>query len=298
MDKEDIKIECNGLWQKHFKNVMRKCQYDPNFTNIIDSFEKNAEIEATDHLQPWLQILNDSIQWLANLTGILDRSLDENNSSEPLRTAWALVGASCAHAVALRRLVLAGLDSSAKAILRVLDEHLMACIVMLHDPKLACEFQNAKDDDEANTFWYKNLKTKLLRKHLNNIEKVVGIDNETSRIYSDWRKDEIRLYSQSIHPSFLSSALSVKTICASDSENVKIAFLGQASAMSYRTLEYACKIIFYFSRFGFLFLFNEINGSPSYITLNPEDEMHQVVVIGREVLWEINSTYWDYSKEI
>jgi hypothetical protein len=91
--------------------------------------------------------------------------------------------------------------------------------------------------------------------------------------------------------------LTVKTICASDLDCVKIAFLGQASAMSERTLEYACKIISYFSRFGILFLFNEINGNPPYLTLNPEDEMQQVVVIGREVLLEINSKYWDYNQE-
>ena len=170
-------------------------------------------------------------------------------------------------------------------------------MVLLHDPKLARDFQKAQTDEEANNFWYQNLNTKTVRKHLYNIEREVGIDNQTSRIFSDWRKEEIKIYSQSIHPSYLSSALAVSTICASDLNSVKIAFLGQASIMSQRTLDYACKIIFYFSRFGFLFLFNETNGHPAYITLNPEDEMQQVVVIGRELLLDINSKYWDYPKE-
>ena len=296
MGQETIKTECKRLWQNHFKNVRRKCQYDSDFANIIKKCEKIAESEAIEHFQPWLQILDESIQWLANLTGILDRILDKNSSPE-LKTAWALVGASCAHAVALRRLILSGLDSTAKAVLRILDEHLITCIVLLHDSKLACDFQNAQDDHEANTFWYQNLNTKALRKHLYNIEKTMGIDSQTSAIFSDWRKNEIKVYSQSIHPSYLSSALAVNTICPSDLNNVKIAFLGQTSIMSQRTLEYACKIIFYFSRFGFLFLFNEINGHSAYITLNPDDEMQQIVVIGREVLLKINSKYWDYSKE-
>ena len=297
MDQETIKTECEELWQKHFKKVKRECQYDSKFADTIDKYEEDAEVEATEHLQPWLHILNDSIQWLANLTGILDRLLAEKTPSEPLRTAWALVGASCAHAVAIRRLVLSGLDSTAKATVRILDEHLMVCIVLLHNPKLADDFRKAIDDDEASTFWHQNLNTKSLRKHLTEMERAVGLDSEASKIFGDWRREEIRVYSQSIHPSYLASALTVMTLCASNSDSVKLAILGQASAMSQRTLEYACKIILYFSRFGFLFLFNIINDNPAYITLNPEDEMHQVVVVGREVLWDINSKYWDYSKD-
>ena len=97
-------------------------------------------------------------------------------SIEGLRTGWVLVGASCAHTVALRRLILSGLDSTAKATLRILDELLVACIVLLHDPKLDSDFQNAQNDDEANMFWYQNLNTKSLRKHLSKMENTVGID--------------------------------------------------------------------------------------------------------------------------
>ena len=93
MNQENIRTECKNLWQKHFKNVMRKCQYDSNFAETIKNKEEIAEKEAVEHFQPWLQILDESIQWLANLTGILDRLLDKNSSSE-LRTACALVGAS------------------------------------------------------------------------------------------------------------------------------------------------------------------------------------------------------------
>ena len=295
MDPKEIKREANQLWEGYFHDVMRKCQYEKNFGKFIRQQEARAEKEAIAYLQPWLQILEESIQWLANLAGILDRLVDENCTSNSLRIAMVLVGASCAHAVALRRLVLSGLDSSARAILRSLDEHLMACIVLLHDRDLANAFQRAQDIQDASEFWYRNLKTKALNKRLNKIERELDLAAETSQEIREWREEEIKTYSQDIHPSYVAAALAMKTICASKPNEHGISILGRASAASERTLNYACKTIWYFSRLGFLFLFNEYNELPPYIELVKEDEMHQMVVIGSDVINELNKKYWEFS---
>lgn len=297
MKTKEIKKEAKQLWETYFTKVMRDCQYDDKFEKLIRQQEKQSEKETIAHLQPWLQILEESIQWLANLSAVLDGLIRKKKSkSKSLLTAWALVGASCTHALALRRLVLSGLDSSARAMLRTLDEHLMVCIVLLHDRNLADSFQQAQDDKAANDFWYKHLNTKALKKHLNKIEGELGIYPHESEELRDWREDEIKIYSQAVPPSFVTASLAVRTVCVSDPNEFGISILGRASAASECTLNYACKTIWYFSRLGFLFLFNEHNGKPPYIELNKEDEMHQIVVIGRDVLTDLNQKYWEYSK--
>jgi hypothetical protein len=42
-------------------------------------------------------------------------------------------------------------------------------------------FQSDQNIDDANKFWYEKLRTKALRKRLNQIEKELGFDQEASR---------------------------------------------------------------------------------------------------------------------
>ena len=294
MNSKEIKKEAKELYESCFASVKRDCQYQDDFDQLIRKQEKQAEQDVIEFLQPWVQIFEESIQWLANLAAILDRLIVHSVVSNAHRTAWSLVGASCAHSVAIRRLVLSGLDSSARAILRSLDEHLIACIVLLHDRDMAEMFQNAQNIDDANKFWYEKLRTKALRKRLNQIEKELGFDQESSRELREWRQEEIKIQSQSLHPAFVSSAIAIRAICASDLDSCRTSILGCASASSEKTLNYACKSIWYFSRLGFLFLFNELNGKPPYIELKKDDEMYQMVLIGRDVLSKLNLKYWDY----
>jgi hypothetical protein len=294
MNSKEIKKEAKELYESYFASINRDCQYQDNFDQLIRQEEKQAEQDVIKFLQPWVQILEESIQWLANLAAILDRLIADGVVSNAHRTTWSLIGASCVHSVAIRRLVLSGLDSSARAILRSLDEYLMICIVLLYDREMAEGFQSAQNIDDANKFWYEKLRTKALRKRLNQIEKELGFDQEASRELREWRQEEIKIQSQSLHPAYVSSALAIRSICASDPDSCRTSILGCASALSEKTLNYACKTIWYFSRLGFLFLFNEFNGRPPYIEFKKDDEMHQMVVIGRDVLSKLNLKYWDY----
>lgn len=294
MNTERIKKEAKDLYQGYFESVNRECQYDDHFDQLIIQHEKQATREIIGHLQPWVQILEESIQWLSNLTAILDRLVSDEAVSNAHRAAWALIGASCVHSVAILKLVLSGLDFSARAILRSLDEHLTTCIILLPDREMAEMFQKAQDADDANKFWYENLRAKDLNRRLNQIERELGFDQEASRQMREWRQEEIKIQSQALHPAYLSSALGIQSICVSDPSSCKISILGGASALSERTLNQACKTIWYFSRLGFLFLFNEYNGNPPYIKLKKDDEMYQMVVIGRDVLSKLNLKYWDY----
>lgn len=290
----DIRAESLAEWTQGFADACRESQYDADFVELLAKREQESEAVAAKHLQPWLHILEDSIQWLANLAAILDRLNTEGALSSAEGSIWALIGASCAHAMAVRRLVLSGLDTPARAEARTLDEHLCTCIAFLHDRDLAERFHQCQDKDDAAQFWYENLNTKALRKHLNAVERTVSLEPIVSADMRAWRSNEIDWFSQAIHPSYLGAALTTLTLSAEDPEKHGPAFLGLASAFSDRTLNFACKSIWYFACFGFMMLFNEHKSQPPVIRVDKEDEMHQFVVIGRYVIQRLNRKYWSH----
>lgn len=290
----DIRAESLAEWAKGFADAHRRSQYDAKFLELLDKRELESEAIAQKHLQPWLHILEDSIQWLANLATLLERLNSEGTLEKAGKTIWVMVGASCAHAVAVRRLVLSGLDTPARAEVRTLDEHLCACIAFLHDRKLAEDFKECETKDDTAQFWYKNLNTKAVSKHLNAVERSIGLEAKISADMRAWRSNEIDWFSQAIHPSYLGAGLTTLTLSAEDPGIYGSAFLGMASACSDRTLNFACKSIWYFACFGFMMIFNEHNYQSPIVQVDKEDEMHQLVVVGRGVLQSLNQKYWSY----
>jgi len=289
-----IRDESLAEWRQGFADACRQSQYDTSFVELLAERERESEAVVGKHLQPWLHILEDSIQWLANLAAILDRLNTDGVLNSAERAIWAMVGASCAHAMAVRRLVLSGLDTPARAEARTLDEHLCACIAFLHDRELAERFQQCQTKDDAARFWYENLNTKALRKQLNAVERTVGLEPIVSADMRAWRSNEIDWFSQAIHPSYLGAALTTLTLSAENPDKHGPAFLGLASACSDRTLNFACKSIWYFACFGFMMLFNEHNSQPPVIPVDKEDEMHQLAVVGRYVIQRLNRRYWSH----
>lgn len=290
----DIRAEAQNQWALAFADACRPNLYRNDFVKTIANREREAEAIVATNLQPWLHIFEDSIQWLAGLTTILDRLNDNNLLDSAGRTIWALVGSCCAHAMAVRRLVLSGLDPPARAEARSLDEHLCACIAFLHDRELAKRFQQCQSEKETSQFWYKHLSTKILAKHLNAVERAVGVDANISEDMRAWRANEISCFSQAIHPSYIGAAFSTHTICAANPDSLGPSFLGMASVCSERTLNFACKSIWYFACFGFMMIFNEYKSQPPIIVLDKEDKIHQLVVCGRDVIRNLNKKYWSH----
>ena len=290
----DIRAEALAEWTLGFADACRPTQYDAEFSAVLASREQECQATAHRRLQPWLHILEDSIQWLANITAILDRLNNSQKLNNAEQAIWAVVGASCAHAVAVSRLVLSGLDTPARAEARALDEHLCAGIAFLYDRTLAEAFQRCQTSDDAAQFWFKNLNTKALRKHLNAVERSVGLEPIVSAEMRVWRANEVDWFSQGVHPSYLGAMMTTATLSAEDPNVHGPAFLGMASVCSDRTLNFTCKSIWYFACFGFMALFNEHNSNPPVIVLDKEDEMHQLAVVGRRVIQRLNRKYWEY----
>ena len=106
------------------------------------------------------------------------------------------------------------------------------------------------------------------------------------------KKDEpIR---KAIYPSFITSTLTVRTFLVPMPGSLSVSIFGKGSAGYERTLNCACKTIWYFSRLEFLLFFNEPEAHKPITELKKEDEMRRVVVIGCDVIKTLNVTYLYY----
>ena len=280
------------LWNKYFQDAGLKTQYQDNFDEFLDNLRKEEERKACEKFQPWLSLLEDSIQWLGNIWAILHRKIsDEESDVTPLlRSTWSLLSSSINHAVAVRSLVISGLDNPARGAARILDEYLCTCIAVLNNPDIAEGFQAAQSPEEASQFWYENFNTKKLKKHLNNVERSVGLEGHISHEFREWRDHELNGFSQVIHPTFVAGVMASGIY---EPEDSRLGIFGKLSAASERTLVHACKAFWYFSCFGFMLLFNEHNGVKPLIEFDKNDEMHQMALIGREVIQTINREHWE-----
>jgi len=155
-------------------------------------------------------------------------------------------------------------------------------------------FFKPNSPDEARVFWHKELTSKKMETHLIEIERTIGFDAETTNEFYEFRKQEKAINSLAIHPSYVTSALTAMPICLDEYDTHKPGILGCASELSIRTLDYACKAIWYFSRIGFFLLFNSYSNQPPLFHLNPKDEMSQIVIIGREIYSKLVIKYWEY----
>lgn len=293
---KDIRDEAIYYWDGAFDYAKLPRQYDRDFGKRIALIESENEQECLEHLQPWMHILEDGIQWLANIAGIFDRKNSDGSLDKTKQSIWALISASCAYSVAVRRLVLSGLDTPARSAARSLDEHICTCITLMSDSELALHFHECETDEEVSAFWYKNLNTKALKKHLNRVERDSGLEMHIGQSMRSWREQEIEKFSQATHPTYLGSALCARTLSARNDDEIGIAILGRASAMSERTLAFACMCIWYFSCYGGMFLFNGTDKHPPLLSASErDDEMHQMAHLGRHVYQKLMRNYWEHS---
>ncbi len=226
--------------------------WDKDFLKLLKEQETQAEEEAANRLEPWVSIFNEGIQWLSQLHISLANTLNEcEQISEQIKATWALTGAACAHSVAIRRLVLSGLDSSAKIILRTLTEILNVCMAIINDPLLASEFCSVQDFKKAKEFWHRELSPKKQRELLESIElSFLGLGESDTNDLREWRKEESTVSSQFVHPTYLGAAICASPPSIEGHLYQKSGILGTPSCFSIRTLSYACKSIWYFCQIG------------------------------------------------
>lgn len=293
---KNIKKEIEQIWESIAGEKYPISSEMHDFSCIINEFEESAIGHALQMLQPWIAILEQGIQWLACLHASLDSAVNRRSGDQVCYALDALIGTAVSHAVAIRRLCLSGLDSTAKIVLRVMAETFSVCIAILWNSELRRNFTKPQSLEQAQDFWFKYFARGKLEKILENAEaSILGLDDEIRNELRDCRKEQVKWLSQYVHPSYVAAILTAMPQAIAEPGMHRIGTLGLCNSASIGTLDATNKAIWYFSRVGCHLMFRETK-QPFHV-IDPNDEIDRLVVLGREVLHVLVSRHWYDHKE-
>ncbi|RWL82022.1 MAG: hypothetical protein EOR67_18055 [Mesorhizobium sp.] len=194
--------------------------------------------------------------------------------------------------VSIRSLVISGLDTPAKALLRTYVETLLLCVAVLHDRPLGLAYIAADTDAQIKDFWHSVVSPKKLHEKVISIERKIGLDNEIVEGMASWRREEYEILSQSSHLSYLAAALTSLSPELGDEDMFTTAIFGRATKNSHRTIFYAAATTWYFSRLSNQVLLGK-DAAKCAILLDKENDWHQRMVAARDTLSHMMLKFWD-----
>ncbi len=198
---------------------------------------KRAEMVATSEAEQyrylWLTLTDESLHFFLLLHRFVEENV-EKVSEERGRSAVAfrsLVVRMCALTVAVRRLVVTGLEDAARSVMRSWLETLDLAIVVLADDEFARRY-SAEVDYDANEFWKAEIGYGRLNKRLNLVLDKAQMTPEQKERSLGNRKLVKNKLSESVHSSLPSAMFSEVIPSISSPGFYNRSILGHISATS------------------------------------------------------------------
>ncbi|MGV1954249.1 hypothetical protein ACQZ5G_10940 [Agrobacterium sp. 22-214-1] len=220
-------INYGALWSENRANLLRG-KIGPCREDIVG--------KASAHLF----ILDFCIIWFSSYTEALavaflvrrQNSERDNQHNVANLISWRI----CTELVAIRKLVLEGLDVPAKQILRSMSENLDALGLATISAEFCADFIEDQDVGHSNKTWHKYISKGKARKLIKNNLPVYLTDKLND--HDIYREEEEKVLSAAAHPSFISSFVSLfpEYDDVLDSDNIGISNV--FSPFSLRTLRY------------------------------------------------------------
>jgi len=215
---------------------------------LLKLSERDASRQTRRSLQPWLRIVEEQIYWLATFyIAWLTQKGHSEACSPSDRAPFELLGAITTYAVAVRRLVLSGLDFPARAVLRPLVEAAFTALILLPDAAMRKEYTDVEDDEQARRFWRKRMTRRERARRLEQIETACNLDASTREELAEFRNDLESWLSQFIHPGYGVALLTTRASFPQDPSTLHAALFGCCNVTSQATLGKMFRTLWYFS---------------------------------------------------
>ena len=289
----DIYQEIEERWRNSYANIGRDAPSRSEFSDLCREVEAENREKTVSELQPWLGILELGIEWLTYVHFALCSDGESFPTETEHKVPHMLIGSAVSFGLSIRTLCLSGFDTPARALLRTYVETLFLCLAGLHDKDLSNNYSKAQSDDEIKSFWHTTASPKNLHRRVIKLESNFGFSDDMITVLSDWRREEYEILSQSAHLSFVVAALTAYSFALGEDDSIKPACLGLATGSSIRTLSYAAKTTWYFSRLSFNVLLGRNKSDDRLLVLDRENDTHQKIVLLRDVLSEVIQNHWE-----
>jgi hypothetical protein len=203
-------------------------------------------------------------EWLIAVTDVFILALLFSRRSPQVKKWRAMslaLSAVITQLIAVRRLVLSGLDVPAKQILRCLVEHMDLAVRLNVDPKMITEYLKYDRIDGskgARRFWslylQKSKNYSLRGAVYQRMETLLG--KTTVQSYADYRQEEDMILNTSIHPNRVSAGVNLTgtmyLAAEKDDSLGGLPHLGLIDESSGRTLSYAITAMADYAMFGYI----------------------------------------------
>ncbi len=223
-------------------------------THEMEHAERLAASDAEQHLGLWLALTDKPLHLLMLLYQFAEENV-EKVPAERGRSAAAfrsLLARLCALTVAIRRLVVTGLEEAARLIMRLWLETLDLAIVLLADEDFATRFTSAVTDADydANELWKAEIRYGRLNRRLERVLAKAEMSREQIEHSLGDRKLTKGKLSESVHSSLPSAMFSEAIPSLSSPGFYNRSLLGSVSSNSPDLLSL---IIEYVHEFGVIF---------------------------------------------
>ncbi|HEX2062759.1 MAG TPA: hypothetical protein VHK90_18610 [Thermoanaerobaculia bacterium] len=256
--------------------------------------------DAERYLQPWLRLFQEEVAWLGAYS-ILWRLKHEPYDSVPIdtRLPFELLGVVTNNATAIYRLVRAGLDYQARAMLRILFESSSLALALLADAELRAGYIAAIDERDARHFWQQKLRPAAISSVLNDIEANLLLEAPDRAELAAWRKSTYEWLSQFVHPNYVVAIMGGHAWDPRDHrlDLLRPNTLGRCCAGSRSTLAKAFRLTWYFCVFFYGVASEGFRGAPRFEVAPRADVESAMVAMGFEIILSAGNRWWGINEE-
>lgn len=266
MNLEDTYQEISEIIQASISFTGHACSLSSDFGDQLDKASAIADTESRENLGLWIAILEQSIQWLSLFHELIGDSASKG-LSERLVVPYTILSVSISQAVAIRKLCLIGLDTSARAVMRTLFESIDLAILTLFDFRAQDDFFDTEESEDARRFWNMYIRKKHDKQtghYLSRVDEILqevlhmsGHDKEHIDLLLRHHLNEIDFASRTVHLSLHAAQFTAKAL-SSDGHRLLPGRFGVSTMFSIRTLAQSSKWIWLFSRIAHPLLIDPI----------------------------------------
>lgn len=203
------------------------------------------------------------------LTGYLclslqhDEQIDSALNNEKSRIVISnLILQIANHALSIINLIENGLDTSARTILRAIDELVYLTVYLTSNTSKIDVYRNLENPSKT---WFENFRMELILKEISKLEIRLGLPEELAHIFKKQRSEFFKFYSEYIHNSYGVIMVGAYASSFDEEDILHTSLFGKESPSSKGTVANLNTILFYFNLVIFKILF-EIHGHKSSLS--------------------------------
>src|SRR4029079_754576 len=276
-------------WDERGFSVPEDSRVGISITELVEySRQRNNDLQLP-YVDLWVAVLDEHISWFVSLYQVVWTERDATLIRTHFEMSLVLLlGKIIADMTAIRHLVIAGFDTSARTILRSLAEDLEVLVAVIHNPDFSNEFVTSDSPEGAQKFWKTHLRGGKIRRRVTaawNDFFAYAKDDGAAQWFANWGRGANLMLSGLAHPSFAGGLFAVIPLKEKHTDEAWLGVWGDKAEFSVDTIFILLQHIFPVLLLGRKFPFDI--SQPHFSTpriYDEQKELHRHVHIGRDML--------------